>query len=82
MIRRPLLVGIAAGCVTILVGLRGLGFGENLTGMIDGRAALEDGWPTSWGWWSLLWRSALLGAAGAVLVGAISVVVRRVQARS
>jgi len=54
----------------VVAGVLALGFPWNLTASVDGHSAMENGWLTPFGWWSVFWRAAPLGFAGAALSGA------------
>ena len=62
-------IGAGVFIIAVLLALKALGLGDGLTADVDGRAAMTDGRLTAFGWWSVLWRAALLGLGCGVLAG-------------
>lgn len=73
------LVGAVAFMTAVFVGVRLLGFGEDLTATVDGVVAMKDGQVTPFGWWSVIWRAGFVGAGAAALTGGVIALARRHQ---
>lgn len=79
MLRISTAIGGLTAVAACVFALQMLGWGENLTGMIDGRDALDGGRLTAWGSWSIAWRSGLAGFAGFAISAVLYGLLRRTR---